>query len=481
MACRQIALMLVGSVHLAFGARSVVQEREALVHEHKTNASQSAMVRCPAGFPELPKFDGDVAEHCPTAQFGTLFVGCVSASGLTKKHFHRENRALCRVEMVSKTRTRDSPGGRKPARVGSVFETSVVQSDEPQWRKAFHYEFACLEAAKEMKDYVLQIQIKDEGLIFGTKTHLGYAYVDFAKFSDFADGSTEEIELQGNRAYGADERTLTAEGKVKVALKWCPFGDQECLREAAESQGLTLAGTDWTDCHDGCHNALVETLQPIYGEARHYMSAAVQAGRDEERFDDIEDHFEEEAEELDAWLEENPIDEHWKYWVRPLPPPCPPLHGGEGEPPCPEIPPLTPEQEFALLWQSKKRDRDHKEAQHQEFKRREEEAEKRAKHAFDAGKNAMDSIGEKLVEGAKNACGDVAIPFIEEAASKITKMPEGKFKVDKAQEGVEQLDAVWGSIAQFKECLLAKWKHGELLPSREVEALDAECFHGMSS
>jgi hypothetical protein len=327
---------------------------------------------------------------------------------------------------------------------------------------------------------MLQVQIKDEGMMFGTKSHMGYAYVDFAQFDDFAEGKTAEYDLEGNRASGADERTTTAEGKVKIALKWCPFGDAQCLQDAAAAEGLSVAGSDWTDCRDGCHNALVETLHPIHSRARHLMATAVQAGKDEERYDDIEDRYEEQAEALDEWLEHNPIGDEWKYWVRPGPPPCPPGHGGPEEPPCPGRPPLTPEESFALTWQAKRRERDDNERKHKEFKEKEKQAEKRAKEAFSAGKDAMDTIGDQLVDGARKACGESVIPFIADAGAKITKMPEGKFKTKKAQEAVSQLDDVWRSIAEFKDCLLSKWKHGDLLPSREVETLDETCFQSMS-
>jgi len=317
--------------------------------------------------------------------------------------------------------------------------------------------------------------------LFGTKTHMGYAYVDFDKFDDFSKGTAEEYDLQGNMARGADDRTTAAEGKVKIALKWCPFEDFQCLSDAAESEGLSLAGTDWTDCHDGCHNALVEKLGPIYNHAKHLMATAVQAGKDEDKFDDIEDEYEDKAKELEEWLEHHPIDEHMKHWRRPGPPPCPPGHGGPEEPPCPVAPPLTPDQEFALVWQAKKRDFEHNERQHKEWKRREEEAKKKAKAAFDAGKKAMNTISDQLVEGAHNACGKLVVPFIQDATGKINKMPDGKFKIEKAEQAVRQLDAVWKAIAEFKDCLFSKWKHGDLLPSREVETLDAECYGAMEN
>eukprot|EP00406_Dinophysis_acuminata_P082783 CAMPEP_0179252364 /NCGR_PEP_ID=MMETSP0797-20121207/22179_1 /TAXON_ID=47934 /ORGANISM="Dinophysis acuminata, Strain DAEP01" /LENGTH=490 /DNA_ID=CAMNT_0020960197 /DNA_START=57 /DNA_END=1530 /DNA_ORIENTATION=+ len=437
---------------------------------------QAATAVCPHNLPELPHLSEEIQSQCPTSQFGTLFVGCVSASGLKKKRFYRDNRALCRVEMVSKTQTRDSPGGKKPARRGRVFETPVAVGQDPEWKQAFHYEFACAEAAKEVQDYMLQVQIKDRGRLFGTKTHLGYAYVDFDRFSDFSDTSVKavrEYNLEGNRAAGADERTTSAKGKVKVALKWCAFGDRQCLQDAAEGEGLSVAGADFSDCHDGCHNALVERLGPIYSHARGLMEAAVNAGKLEKEFDDIEDEFEEKAEELEAWLRENPIGEHWKHWQRPVLPPC---FAGEEDPPCPEEEPLTPEEEFALLWQGQERAREHNEAMHREFKEREEQA----KAAFEKGKRAMDTIGAELVDGARGACGGLVVPFIADAGDKITKMPEGKFKIEKAEEAVEQLGAVWKSVLAFTDCLLEKWKHGDLLPNREVEALDGECFRAMA-
>jgi hypothetical protein len=455
------------------------------------NKSQTSGAMCPPNLPELAHINDAVRKKCKTSAFGTLFVGCVSASGLMSKRWYRNNRPLCRVEMVSKTRIRKSPGGNKLARVGKMFETSVQKGPDPKWNTAFHYEMACLEAAAQMKDYMLQVQVKDKSPVFGTKSHLGYAYVDFANFDEFSETTTsKDYDLGGNRAPGAQERTTVAEGQVNIFMKWCPFGDDNCLSEAA--RGLHVAGTDWTDCHDGCHNALVEKLKPIYDKARHLMASAVQAGKDKEKFDDMEDNFQLKAEELENWLDEHPIREMWKHWVRPGPPPCPappacpPGHGGEGEPPCPPRPPcpgpppLTPQQQFALVWQGKEKERIHNEAQHEEYKRREEAAKEKAKRTFSQGKEAMDRIGEQLIEGGKLACGDLVTPFMEDAGNKIAKMPEGKFKIRKAEEAVSQLDAVWRSIAEFKDCLFSKWKQGDLLPSRQVEMLDEECYGGIS-
>jgi len=698
-----IAVMLLPSKDLAFGARvvrdDITAEPSRSTAASMANASQSVTATCPENLPELPYFDRGIARQCRTSQFGTLFVGCVSASGLERKHFYRSNRPLCRVEMVSKTQTRNSNGGKKLARVGKVFETAVSYGESPRWRKAFHYQFACVEASKEMRESMLQVQIKDRSPFFGTKTHLGYAYVDFARFDDFEEGSFHEYPLGANRAPGASTRTTTAQGSVKIALKWCPFGDEDCLREAREGSGLELAGTDWNDCNDGCHNALVEKLRPIYSRARSLMATAVKEGRDKEKFNDVENKFEMEARRLNSWLEDHPIADYWKDWTRPGPPPCParpsllqsggpedslatpaeasassangkvlarvqaqaqklaqrlararararalalaeeptklaqaqaqvqklaqklrrvrararalaraepaeptetpvtpdePTESTEptepteppvtivepteppetmvepAEPPviivepteppvtivepteppetvvepteppviivepteppvtivepteppetvvepteppviivepteppvtpaaptqppvtpalatpapCPGPPPLTSEQRFALLWQAKRRERDQREAKHAEFRKREAEARRAASRAFAAGKEAMDTIGGQLAQGARQACGELAVPFVWDAGSQITKMPKGRFSIGKAEEAMRQLDAVWRSIAEFKDCLISEWKRGHLMPSREVETLDRKCFAAIS-
>jgi len=310
---------------------------------------------------------------------------------------------------------------------------------------------------------------------------LGYTYVDLAQAQEYSEVTTKEFDLQGNRADGQDSRTGTAQGKVKLTLRWCPFGDDECLRDAAESEDLQVAGSDWKDCHNGCHNAIVDKLTPIYKRARDLMANAVKAGKDEKKFDDMEDEFADKAEELDEWLEHHPIAEHMKVWRRPGRPPCPAGHGGEGQPPCPGPPPLTPEQQFALTWQAQKRARDDNEHQHEVFKKKEEEAKDKAKKAFSAGKDAMETIGDELVAGAKSGCGDLVVPFIQRAGEKITKIPEGKFKIEKGEQAVRQLDAVWSSVAEFKNCLFSKWKSGSLLPNRQVQTTDDECFQSISS
>eukprot|EP00441_Pelagodinium_beii_P016225 CAMPEP_0197655114 /NCGR_PEP_ID=MMETSP1338-20131121/39257_1 /TAXON_ID=43686 ORGANISM="Pelagodinium beii, Strain RCC1491" /NCGR_SAMPLE_ID=MMETSP1338 /ASSEMBLY_ACC=CAM_ASM_000754 /LENGTH=463 /DNA_ID=CAMNT_0043230695 /DNA_START=68 /DNA_END=1459 /DNA_ORIENTATION=- len=421
---------------------------------------------------ELPKIGELDLATCPQAQFGTFFVGCHSASGLQKKRFWRDNNALCRVELVDKRSTRESPGGQKLQPVSKRFETPVESGQEPEWKKAFHYSFACLEAAQEMENYVLQVAVKEE--FAWMKTHLGYAYISAADFQSFSEVTTKDFDLKGNIAEDGEHRTGSAEGQVKLTLAWCAFGDDECLQAAAGSEGYEVSGSDWTDCRNGCHDHLVPQLHPVYDRARHLMATAVQAGKDEERFDDIEDEFEERAEELEQWLEHHPIEEHMKYFRRPGPPPCPPDHGGEDQPPCPGPPELTEEQVFALLWQDKKRAYEYNERQHEEFKRREEAAEERAKKAFADGKDAMETTAAKLVAAARHACGDVVVPFVEEAGNKIAKMPEGKFKIEKAQDAVNQLDAAWRSILDFQGCLFDRWRNGYLAPSSQ--AVKADCL-----
>lgn len=434
---------------------------------------------CPQSLPELPHFSGKIQGQCPASQFGTLYVGCVSASGLKKSNFIRDNRALCRVEMVSKTQTRDSRGGKKPAHRSAVLETPVVLGQDPEWKSAFHFAFACADAAEEMQDYMIQVQIKDKDPLLGFKTNLGYAYVDFSQFSDFSGGAAGEYDLGGHRAGGAAGSTGPTGGKVKLALRWCPLGDERCLSDAVEFKGLSVAGANWTDCQDGCHNALVESLTPIYDLERKRMANAVKAVGLAAKYASNAEKYQRKAAELDAWLKQHPIADKWKRWQKPAPTCTPSVHEWDA-PDCSDDP-LTKEQELALAWQSRARARKQNEADHKNFKLKEEEFNQNKTTAYAKATTAMDTVGSQLVDGALSVCGKLVAPFMEDAGARIPKMPEGAFDVEKAEEALKQLDAVWESVADLKDCLLAKWKRGDLLPGRGPGEPGGACFEAMAA
>jgi len=475
-----MALTMLWAVHMALGARSDVgklaSDGAALAAGGGQRENSGA---CPQSLPELPHFSGKIQGQCPASQFGTLYVGCVSASGLKKKHFIRDNRALCRVEMVSKTQTRDSPGGKKPARRSTVLETPVVLGQDPEWKSAFHFGFACADAAEEMQDSMIQVQIKDQDPLVGVKTNLGYAYVDFSRFSDFSGGATGDYDLGGHRAGGAAGSTDPAKGKVKLALRWCPLGDTQCMSDAVELRGLSVAGADWTDCRDGCHNALVEKLTPIYDLERRRMATAVKAAGLAAKYAGTAEKLRREAAELDAWLKQHPVADKWKRWQKPAPTCTPSVHEWDA-PDCSDDP-LTKEQELALAWQSRARARKRNEAEHKKFKLKEELFRQNETKAYALATAAMDTVGSQLVDGALGVCGKRLAPFMEDAGARIPKMPEGAFEVGKAEEALEQLDAAWASVADLRDCLLAEWRRGDLLPGRGPGEPGGACFEAMAA
>jgi len=204
-------------------------------------------------------------------------------------------------------------------------------------------------------------------------------------------------------------------------------------------------------------DALMEKLTPIYDLERKRMATAVKAKEMEPRNVARMEAFQKEADKTVAWIKQHPIAEKWKTWKPAL---CVPSGGLEfmGIPGDDCDDPLTREEEFALLWQKKRRELKEQAAEHKEKRLKLKEFKDNCTVAVEKARVAMDTVGSQLVDVAKGACDKLVAPLTA-ACARIPKMPEA-FEVEQAGEALKQLDAVWASVAGLKDCLPAKWKAG---------------------
>lgn len=380
--------------------------------------------------PTLKHIDG-ARGGCGDAMWGTLVVGCVSASDLHNADwsiFGRKSDPFCRIRLSDKTTTEargwsivgNGYGKFEPR--SETMSSRVIDNDlQPVWKEAFAFTMACPQNPIH-DQYQLEVTVKDEDLT--TTEFLGAVYVDLPGLIRSSEGKaprSEEFTLETNAADENDKRKV--KGSVSLVLQWCSHGDQGCVDRAVKEAGAsTLKQTVKVDCGMGCHNEFGDVLG-LVDSARGKVREAMRAEDAEDRYDDIEDNYEEQAEHA---------------------------HGEE---------------------------RERLEQMHQMWKRAEEQAKQRKKRAWRDLQNQMTALQAGVGAKTQSSCGTELVGSVSEAASGLEAVDvSDKFKGKRAAKVGSQLDSVRSKLQGIHDYVRSEWWAGRMLPNTRMVTPECHAY-----